>query len=345
MSRWVMQISILITLTTESAYSLMIHRLGSDLDKEARINMTTCLSGGGSDESWVQGWQLLLKNSGGGDVVILQSDKSTHGYADWLMLDPDQNQFPRVNSVTTISIDQLSDSSNPEVLKYLKEAEFIFISGGDQSAYIQYMANTPLENILNSHLKNKTALFAGTSAGMAVLAGIDYRARYSSPSDPDSLVTSEDVLKDPTGQFVDLSDDFLVPQFMNHIITETHFGERDRFGRIVGFMANALFRKFSNYSQIKAIAADAGTAFCYNERGQGQVFGEGSVYFLNAVNPPEVLQSEQPLTWKGSEENALQVQILDQSSSFFDLITWKSKGFATNENWWVEQGLLYRKTQ
>ncbi len=69
------------------------------------------------------------------------------------MLDPDQNQFPRVNSVTTISIDQLSDSSNPEVLKYLKEAEFIFISGGDQSAYIQYMANTPLENILNSHFE------------------------------------------------------------------------------------------------------------------------------------------------------------------------------------------------
>ena len=45
MSRWVMQISILITLATESGYSLMIHRLGSDLDKEARINMTTCLSG------------------------------------------------------------------------------------------------------------------------------------------------------------------------------------------------------------------------------------------------------------------------------------------------------------
>ena len=345
MSRWVNRLILFISFYSQTSMALMIHRLGSETDVRPNIDMAVCLAGGGSDQAWVEGWKLLIKNTHGGDIVIIQSDKKSHDYADWIFYDQDQNHFAKVNSITTISIDHKSDSFNPEVLQLVQNAEFVFFSGGDQSKYIQYIDQTPLEQILNQHLKSHTALFAGTSAGMAVLAGIDYRARFGSPHDPEDLVSANDVLNDPTGSFVDLDDHFLIPPYLKNIITETHFAERDRFGRIVGFMANAIYRQWSNYDQIQAIAADAGTTFCYNSQGVGQVYGEGQVYFLKANTSPEVLQPSSPLTWIGPTQNSVEVQILNQNTSGFNIQTWQTIDPAQIEYWWVEQGQLFKRSK
>jgi cyanophycinase len=61
-----------------------------------------------------------------------------------------------------------------------------YISGGDQSLYVEYWANTEVQTIIQSKLVNVTV--GGTSAGLAVLGNWIYTGE-------DGSATSEDALK------------------------------------------------------------------------------------------------------------------------------------------------------
>lgn len=301
-------------------WALKIGRIGNPADIRTKTSFKLCLAGGGMDDSWSEGWRQLLTRSGGGDVVIIRSDGSLGGYGPWIYEDLEGHHFPKVNSVTTISIENRADANNSEVVQALRKAELIFFAGGQQNIYIDYLKNSKAGSAINYAMNVKRIPIGGTSAGMAILAGIIYTGRYNSPSSANSLVTSFDALKDPQGRFLDLESRILISPFMRDVITDTHLTERNRQGRLWGMMSKVSTRKSSLRTppKIKAIGADEGTAFCYDRSGRGQVYGKGSMVFI----------SEKSLGEKSNASKIVKVYQIrgDQPGSFFDLRKWQGRG-------------------
>ncbi|MBV2168725.1 MAG: hypothetical protein KUL82_08465, partial [Bdellovibrio sp.] len=175
-------IALIITLAVaHPAYAVRIHTTGSTTDISTSTNPLICLAGGGSDNRWGQGWRAMLEASGGGDIVIIRSDGQRGGYEPWIYNDEGENGFPRVNSVKTITISRARDANRADVERMILNAELVFFAGGDQSRYINWFRNSRLIKAVDYVMRTKRIPVGGSSAGMALLAGIDYRADLPSP--------------------------------------------------------------------------------------------------------------------------------------------------------------------
>lgn len=331
--------SLLLVLTTlllsQSSWALKVYRTGSAADVRPATWAMHCLSGGGSDDAWASGWRNLLRTAQGGDIVIIRADGGRGDYEKWIYEDPENHQFPLVNSVTTLSFESRSDSYDPRALSLLRQAEVIFFAGGDQTLYLDYFTGSPVSQLLDEAIKDRRVSFAGTSAGMAILGKFDYSGQYGSPRDPDSLVSSSDVLKNPLGIFVDIRSTFLTLPFLQTVATESHFSERDRQGRLVGFMARASYN--FRVLAVKGVGVDEGTALCFDQRGQAQSHGAGSAFLLKAKAPIERLEENNSLHWyaSGRALEVTEISALRPESNSFDLTTWQGLNTPT-EHWAVD---------
>lgn len=330
-----------------SALAVRIHTTGSTADISTSTSPLICLAGGGSDNRWGQGWRAMLEASGGGDIVIIRSDGQRGGYESWIYNDEGENGFPRVNSVKTITVSRARDANRADVERMILNAELIFFAGGDQSRYINWFKNSRLIKAVNHVMLTKRVPVGGSSAGMALMAGIDYRADLPSPADKKAFVTAEDVLKDPTGKFIVLDRDVLIPPFMKTVITETHFSQRNRKGRLMGFMARAIYNNYDDiyYENIRGIGADEGTAICYDETGIAQVYGAGSAYFLQGVTPIERVRPGSSLDWFGGRQAILAYTIKgsNQPVARFNMSLWRGFG-GLSQYWWVDGSSPFQPT-
>lgn len=285
--------------STQNSMALKLYNPGNPIDVSTTTSSVICLAGGGDDDLWAGGWKSMLEAANGGDVVIIRADGSRGGYESWIYNDDSANSFPKVNSVKTITITKDIDANRTDVEQIILNAELIFFAGGDQSKYINWFRNSKLIRAVEHMMNIKKVPIGGTSAGMALLADIDYAANYGSPTKKNTMVTAEDVLADPTGIFVDLDRTVLTPPFMNAVITDSHFSQRNRQGRLMGFMARAVYNNYGDitYNNIKGIGADEGTAVCYNSLGQAKVYGAGQAYFLKGASPIERITSVFSLDW------------------------------------------------
>ncbi len=319
--------------------ALVIERIGNNEDLKTVSSSLTCLAGGASRDAWADGWRAMIAASHGGDVVTIKAKTEGDSYNEWIYNDTEGHGFHRVNSVSRIFLQEAAEANSPEIERLVENAELIFIQGGDQSVYYDWFLNSRLGHAVERALKERKVAIGGTSAGMAVLGGIDYVAHFSSPNSEDAEVSSEDVLSDPSGAFVDLGYSMFMAPFLNYVLTDTHFSERSREGRPMGFMAKA-FHHFGGkvpIHKIKTIASDESTAFCYNEKGEGRAYGEGNVFFLQANKEVEQFKPGLPLIWDGNHEAVLAYVLpgsnLDNS---FNVESWTGLG-GYREHWWVEE--------
>ncbi len=330
--------SLLLALMVSEQALARIYITGNATDVVRTTTQSICLAGGGSDDAWASGWKEMLTKANGGDVVIIRADGNRGGYEDWIYNDPDMHGFPKVNSVTTLSFRRAQDVNEAGVEDKILKAEMIFFAGGDQSKYVDWFRGTRMMSAVEYMMNVKKVPVGGTSAGMALMAGIDYAAHYSSPSKKSSMVTAMDVLKDPTGIFVDLDRTVLTPPFMNQVVTESHFSQRAREGRLVGFMARAVYNNYGDVTvnNIKGIGADEGTAVCYDGAGKARVHGAGNGFFLKGNSPIERIQAGAGLDWF-AQRQAVSAYVMDSSNSAaeFDLTTWTGTG-GRSEFWYVD---------
>lgn len=104
------------------------------------------LMGGSTDVDAAIQW--LLTRSGGGDVVVIRAT-GANGYNAYMY-----NMVP-VNSVETIIIDSRAKAELAIVSQKIRDAEALFIAGGDQWDYVNYWKNTPVEEAINYLLNTK----------------------------------------------------------------------------------------------------------------------------------------------------------------------------------------------
>jgi cyanophycinase len=275
------------------------------------------LMGGGPDVDDAFKW--MIRKGGGGNFVVIRAT-GTEAYNPYIY------EMGGVRSVETIVVPSRAAASDPFVLQRIRGAEALFIAGGDQSDYIKYWKDTPLEGALQE-LANRNVPLGGTSAGLAVLGQFIYSGMNQS-------VTSAEALANPYDKNVTLDRDFLTLPPLARVITDSHLDARDRMGRLVAFLARIVNDGWT--SSARGIGVDVETALLV-ENGQATKVGIGSVYFLQTVGLPQVIAPKTPLTYEN-----VGVQRLSGTGAF-DLNNWAGYGSTVNYSISAVKGVLVSK--
>ena len=294
------------------------------------------LMGGATEDDNAMRW--FLQHSGGGDIVVIRTSGSD-GYNDYFYSD----LGVPVNSVETILTSNFNAAQQPYVAQQIRNAEALWIAGGDQGKYVQYWRNGPVEDAIKYLIHTKKAVVGGTSAGMAILSEAYFSALNGS-------VSSSEALANPYNSKMTVGfGDFLDHPDLQHVITDTHYDDPDRRGRHVAFLARLTqdqgFRALG-------IACEEYTAVCVDSSGWGHVFGgypqdQDYAYFLQAdCSPefaPETCAAGQSLHWVRGEQAVRVFKAEGRSNGqvTFNLRDWQSNtGGGVWQQWWVENGVL-----
>jgi cyanophycinase-like exopeptidase len=263
--------------------------------------------GGGDDVD--QNYVRMGEYGGGGDFVVLRASGADE-YNDYIF------GLCACDSVETIVFDLGAATADPFVLATIRNAEAVFIAGGDQSNYTRYWKDTPVEDAIN-FVAAKPAPVGGTSAGMAVLGEFVYSA------EGEESLTSPAALANPYTPDLTLARGFLELPRLENVITDQHLQERDRIGRTIALLSRLQADGWS--TRPRAIAADRETALHVDPAtGIAEVFATADhptpfVYFMAPAGPPLQCKADTPLTTV-----AVAVHRLGPGGRF-DLANWRGE--------------------
>lgn len=307
--------------SSENTYSL--GRVGNEEDVKTNTASGLVLMGGSTDVDAAMKW--MIERADGGDFVIIRVSGGT-GYNDYLY------EMGGLNSVETLKINTAEAANDEKVYQTLKNAEALFIAGGDQSQYVRLWEGSKVEEAIQYLIHEKKIPIGGTSAGCAVMGQFVYTGEKGS-------VTGEEALADPFDQRMTVQRSSLVNHpLLQNTITDQHFSQRARQGRLMGFLAR--LKEQSDNSPLRAIAVDEKTALVIDENGIATQMGQANVFLFEetfADQKPEVLQPGLPLSWVLGNK-AVKVKIFgpDQNETL-QLNSWD---FNWDGYWFVEQGVL-----
>jgi cyanophycinase len=257
------------------------YREGHTNDIQTTPQPGFALMGGGSKQD--EAFQFLCQRANGGDFLILRANSDA---ATAKQLDSKIRRMCPLNSVSTIVFNDREDSDNPRIIQIIDEAESIFIAGGDQSNYLRFWQDTPIQDALNRHIAAGKPI-GGSSAGLAILGEFSFSSIIDTIHSPEALA-------DPYGNKVTISREFLRIPILEGIITDTHFVKRDRMGRLLVFMARILEDGWAQ--KVRAIAVEEDAAVLLEPDGSATVAGAGPAYFLEAATMPTICKHKTPLT-------------------------------------------------
>lgn len=286
----------------ELSYSYM--RIGNALDKVSATTAGTVLMGGSVDVDAAFKW--MCARSGDGDFLVIRT-KDDDAYNPYI-----QELCPHANSVATLIIPSVAAANDAFVISTIKQAEAVFISGGDQSEYINFWQGTPVQDALNELIANDKPI-GGTSAGLHVLTEFVYSAQEKSG------VTSNQALADPFDKKMTFERDFVKLPILKGVIADSHYFKRDRIGRNLSFLCRIYDKGWSDTP--RSIAVDNRTALLIDADGQAKVVGDRAAYFLQAHGAPQSCSNERPLTYED-----VGVYRVEQGSASFDLSQWQGHG-------------------
>lgn len=212
------------------------------------------LMGGGREID--QAFKWFAAQAGHGHIVILRAsgDDALQKYI--------YRDISGVASVQTLIFHARAPASDPRVLAIVKRADGIFIAGGDQANYVRFWKGTPLNTLINAHVRAGKPL-GGTSAGLAILGQWGYGAMDG------GSITSPEALRDPAGSAVTLVDHFVSLKLLRGIITDTHFAQRDRLGRLLAFVARVA--KDHHTAAVTGLGVDQDSALLVEANGDARL--------------------------------------------------------------------------
>ncbi|GMU54975.1 MAG: hypothetical protein AMXMBFR33_41210 [Candidatus Xenobia bacterium] len=285
---------------------------GNAANTAARPRPGLVLAGGGADQGQAMTW--LLDRSDAGDIVVIRAS-GADGYNDYLANLP-LSDGRKVDSVETFCMKEREGSFDPFVVERVRNAEAIFFAGGDQYQYLQLFEGTPLQDAVQQAFDRGVPV-GGTSAGLALLGDPFFSAARDT-------VTSQEALADPLGPKVTLAPRFLEAEALDQVITDSHFSERERLGRLLVFL--------SREPGSRGLGVDEATAVLVDGELQARVVGEGAAHFVSLTEWPR-LEAGRPLDLERAEV----VRCEDGQS--FDMLAWRSSD-GTRQIYRVVQGQL-----
>lgn len=278
------------------------------------------MSGGGD---WpYEAFHWFADKTGHGHVVVLRASGTTS------TADEMYKEIGGFASIRTFVFTDRKASFDPVVLAALKSADGIFLAGGDQANYVRFWKGTPVEAALNAHVAAGKPL-GGTSAGLAVQGEYAYGAMDG------GSIGSEDALKDPLGAAVTIERDFLRFDLLKGVVTDTHFKERNRQGRLIAFLAKA---QTLAGQPLLGIGVDEKSVLTVDGDGTAHVYSNtGGYAWLFEDVRPEGLKAGTPLN-----ADNIKVTGLDKNSAF-NILTRRVERPAFVKRYTVRDGIMREK--
>jgi cyanophycinase-like exopeptidase len=279
----------LISISCVASDDFQYYVSGDPADVVTETSGLIVLQGGGTDVD--ANYARMGVHSGGGDFVVLRASGADE-YNDYI------KSLCECDSVETLVFENRAAAYDEFVVQKIRNAEAVFIAGGDQSRYVRFWKGTPVEDAIQ-FVADKPAPIGGTSAGMAILGQFSYSAMAE-----DSL-TSDAALSNPFHHDLTLEANFLNLAGLENVITDQHLIERDRIGRTIGLLARLVHDGLTK--QGRAVAADRETSVHLNPAtGDVTVYATPDhekpyVYFLRTTDPPSVCEPGKPLSIAGIE--------------------------------------------
>ena len=287
----------------KAGYKSFIVGNPGDAQPAPTLSAGLVLMGGGSDVD--AAFQWMCQRAGGGDFVVIRTS-GTDAYNPYI-----QQLCPQMDSVETIIINNVNGANDSYVSNQIRNAEALWIAGGDQSTYTALWRGTAVESGVNFLLNSKLAPVGGTSAGLAVLSQFIYTGARGS-------VTSTQALANPFHRYVTLERDLFQSSLGVNKLYDSHFVTRDRMGRSLVFLARIVNNGWAN--QPRGIGIDEETAILVLPNGAASMVGTGAAYFLQAPGPAQVIADGTPLTYLN-----IGVYKVPQGATF-NFSTWSGSG-------------------
>jgi len=278
-------------------------RVGSPTDAITTPTPGTVLMGGGTDVDEAFVW--MSARSGNGDFLVIRAT-GTDAYNPYI-----HALCPRANSVATLIIPTNAAANDARVAAIIRQAEAIFIAGGDQSNYLNFWKGTGVQAALNERIAQGVPV-GGTSAGMNVLSQFIYAALAAQG------VTSSQALADPFNKYMSFDRNFATVPHLDGVLADPHFATRDRMGRDLAFMGRIWLNGWT--SQPRSICVDEHAALLLDGTGAGTLAGTGTAYFLKAFAGPEICAPRTPLTYRN-----VNVYRIGPGATF-NVVTWTGAG-------------------
>jgi cyanophycinase len=219
------------------------------------------LEGGAEDVE--RAWRWFLERAGHGDILVMRATPDA-GYDAWI------RELAPVRSFQTLQLTDRAAAEDPFVLASIERADGLFIAGGDQFDYVRAWTDTPIQRAIDAAIAAGMPV-GGISAGLAVLGGFVFSAERDT-------ITSEEALADPYDDRVRLARALLHVPGLEATITDSHFTERDRLGRLLTFTARVLAEGWA--SEVRGLGIDEETAALIEPDGTARVDGAGAAWFL-----------------------------------------------------------------
>ena len=123
-------------------------------------------------------------------------------------------------NVSILNITERHQSDDSEVLKQVQEADSVMFSGGDQSKITAKIGGTALHDLLKERFRNEDFVIAGTSAGAMAMTS----EMIAGGSSTEALLKGAVIMSKGL-------------RLIDHLIIDTHFVRRGRFGRLAEAVA------------------------------------------------------------------------------------------------------------
>lgn len=187
-----------------------------------------------------------------------------------------KDQFKKLtpNPIAMLNFDKNS-VSNPKWNDSVQKAKLIFITGGDQTRFMNIVTNSPVYESIHKAFKNGS-IISGTSAGAAVMS--------------EKMITGNQKLeKEYSGTFDNIRYDNLETTkglgLLTKAIIDQHFLKRSRYNRLISAMVE--------FPELTGIGIDESTA----------IVVEGDS--IKVVGESEVIVMKKPKGIKKSPQNKL----------------------------------------
>lgn len=217
------------------------------------------------------------------DIVILAASLPTSGSqtpeCDAL------RTLANVNSCTTITLTRASDANSSAAADAVSKAETVYFAGGNQCNYVAWKGSA----VYNA-VKGVVARGGGIGGGSA---GLAIQGDYIYDSCTGSVLSSE-ALSDPYHRYISFTYDYFKWTHLGQTITDTHFEQRDRMGRLMAFLARQI--KDGKTSAAWGIGVNEGATVVIDKNGVGTAFG-GPFYVVLADHLPEQCVAKKALTF------------------------------------------------
>ena len=166
------------------------------------------------------------------DIVVLAgsfaSGSSVTPECDLLM------ELESANSCITATVQTEEEANSTDIVEIIDQSEAVYFAGGNQCVYVNWRGSGLHEAI--NQLIERGGGIGGGSAGLAIQGDMIYDGCSGS-------VRSDEALSDPYHENISISEGLFDLSPLVYTITDSHFSERDRLGRLISFMARITSEK------------------------------------------------------------------------------------------------------